>query len=153
MKITAGINWTNDGSGSFTTGQYSRVHCWSFDGGVRLAASSSPEVVPLPFSDPSLIDPEEAFLASISACHMLFFLSIASKRKFIVRNYEDSAVGMMGMNDEGKKAFTGIELHPKIEFDPGNIPGEEIIQKMHELAHASCFLANSIKAAISIVQP
>lgn len=70
-----------------------------------------------------------------------------------MKNYEDAAVGLMGLNVEGKKAFISIELHPKIEFDPVIIPDEEIIQKMHELAHASCFLANSIKAAISIVQP
>jgi organic hydroperoxide reductase OsmC/OhrA len=150
MKINAKILWQKSPEEKFIDGNYRRVHKWILDGGMKIDASSSPEIVPLPMSDPSLIDPEEAFVAGIASCHMLFFLSIAAKKKFIIDYYEDNPEAIMGKNDEGKMAVLSLTLHPKVTFTGTNIPAEENIKLIHELAHSNCFLANSIKTKISI---
>src|SRR5690606_31410300 len=122
-EYRAWIIWSGDGEG-FDRGNYSREHLWRFDGGVELTASASPQVVPLPYSSEHAIDPEEAYVASISSCHMLTFLHIASKRRFIVRSYNDAAVGVMERNEEGKLAVTRVTLKPVVEFD-GQAPSED----------------------------
>lgn len=150
MKYSAKILWQKKDSEIFTDGKYNRVHEWLFDGGMRIAASPSPSVVPLPMSDDKLIDPEEAFVASISSCHMLFFLSIAARRKLIVNHYEDNAGGIMGKNEEGKMAMLSVTLNPVIIFSEANIPSQQIIDAIHEEAHESCFIANSVKTTITV---
>lgn len=143
----AKIVWNSDGS-DFQTGKYSREHTWSFDGGVEVKASSSPHVVPLPFSTENAVDPEEAFVASLSSCHMLWFLSIAAKNGFSVKSYIDESSGVMGKNDEGKVAMLSVTLRPKVEFSGSNISTPEIIEAMHEKAHSECFIASSVKTEV-----
>ena len=150
MKCTATIEWTKPGNEIFTDARYTRVHQWKFDGGMQFNASSSPHVVPVPMSDPSLVDPEEAFIASIASCHMLFFLSFCAKQKFIVTHYEDQAEGLLDNGDDGKKQMLSVSLHPTVTFE-GDKPSGEILIHLHELAHENCFIANSVKTKIEIV--
>jgi len=147
----AKIVWSSDGT-DFKTGKYSRVHTWSFDGGIEVKASSSPHIVPLPFSVENAVDPEEAFIASLSSCHMLWFLSIAAKNGFSVKSYTDESSGIMGKNNEGKVAMLSVTLKPKVEFIGLNIPSSEVIERMHETAHSECFIASSIKTEV-LCQP
>ena len=150
MKYSAKIVWQKNPSEIFTDGKYNRVHEWQFDGGMKIRASPSPSVVPLPMSDEKLVDPEEAFMASLSSCHMLFFLSIAAKKKFVVEHYEDNAEGIIGKNAEGKLAMLSVTLNPVIIFSENNIPSRETIDAIHEEAHESCYIANSVKTVIHI---
>lgn len=145
-KHTATVIWHRNGA-SFSDKKYSRAHRWKFDGGAEVPASSSPNVVPTPYSDPAGVDPEEAFVASISSCHMLWFLSIACKRGFIVESYEDPAEGQMEKNAEGKLAVTLVMLRPKVMFT-GSAPDDEAFRAMHHEAHEECFIANSVKSQI-----
>ncbi len=148
MKHSARVFWKKNQHEVFKDGKYSRRHTWYFDGGTEVPASSSPDIIPTPMSDASAVDPEEAFLAAVSSCHMLFFLSIASKKKYVVEHYEDHAVGQL-KEIKGKKAITTITLCPKVIFK-GKYPSIKTIEQMHNLAHSNCFIANSIKANIQI---
>jgi organic hydroperoxide reductase OsmC/OhrA len=132
----------------FTDNRYRRSHTWIFDGGVEVPASSSPHVVPLPYSDPTAIDPEEAFVASLSSCHMLWFLSIAAQRGFRVDRYADDAVGVMGKDQAGRLAMTRVTLRPRTVFSGTPLPTFAEIQAMHEQAHANCYIANSVKTDV-----
>ena len=143
-KHTAIVSWRRNGE-VFTDGFYSRGHRWAFDGGIEVAASSSPQVVPVPQSISSAVDPEEAFVASLSSCHMLWFLSIAAKQGYVVEGYRDEATGVMGRNAEGKLAMTRVTLRPEVSFAGRQHPSEEDHAAMHHEAHAQCFLANSVK--------
>jgi organic hydroperoxide reductase OsmC/OhrA len=145
----ATIYWENRQE-IFTDNQYSREHTWSFDGGIEVPASASTHVVPIPYSNPAYVDPEEAFVAALSSCHMLFFLAIAAKKQFIVERYRDRAIGIMDKNEAGKLAMITIQLHPEIAFGGDLIPTSAQIAVMHEQAHHQCFLANSVKANITI---
>src|SRR5512134_3111042 len=100
----ASVIWERAESAKFVDNRYSRAHRWEFDGGAVVPASSSPAVVPVPLSDPAGVDPEEAFVAALASCHMLFFLSFAAKRGIVVESYRDEAVGVMGKNAEGRLA-------------------------------------------------
>lgn len=144
---TAIVKWRL-AHGSFCAGKYSRRHTWKFDGGAEVHASSSPHVVPEPFSDPTAIDPEEAFVAAIASCHMLWFLSIASKKGFTVKSYSDEAVGVMAKNNTGRLAIIQITLRPRVAFSAPTRPSEESFIAMHDEAHEQCFLANSVKSEI-----
>ncbi len=152
MSYTVRISWTKDSSEAFVDNKYSRAHTWTFDGGIELLASSSPQVVPLPMSRESAVDPEEAFVASLSSCHMLWFLSIAAGKKFIVESYEDNAEGILAKNEEGKLAMTEVALKPKVNFSGKTIPSQAQVDELHHLAHEKCFIASSVKTKISIVQ-
>jgi organic hydroperoxide reductase OsmC/OhrA len=132
----------------FTDNQYSREHVWKFDGGSEILASASPIGVPVPYSNPAYVDPEEAFVASLSSCHMLWFLSIAAKHQFVVESYTDQAIGLLSKNEAGKLAITRVSLHPQVTFAGDNLPTAQQIEEMHEKAHQSCFLANSVKAEV-----
>lgn len=136
----------------FTDDRYSREHTWTFDGGLEVPASASEHVVPVPYSNPAYVDPEEAFVAALSSCHMLFFLAIAAKKQFVVECYRDRAIGIMDKNEAGKLAIIAIHLHPEITFGRDRTPTSAQITAMHELAHHQCFLANSVKTNI-IIQP
>jgi len=148
-EYKATITWKNTGS-DFLRGKYSREHTWTFDGGITVAASASPSVVPPPYSNPAHVDPEEAFVASLSSCHMLTFLAIACKQKFVLDSYEDAAVGHLEKNADGKLAITRVELHPKITWSDNRKPGAEELDKMHHAAHENCFIANSVKTEVTV---
>jgi len=141
---TVEILWER-GDQAFVDNRYSRRHRLRFDGGVEVPASSSPSVVPLPMSDASAVDPEEAFVASLSSCHMLCFLSLAAKRKLRVDSYLDAAVGLLKKNAEGRLAMTQVTLRPKAAFSGDRLPTREEIDQLHHEAHEECFLASSVK--------
>ena len=144
---TAEILWLR-GEQAFTDNRYSRRHAVRFDGGVEMPGSSSPHVVPLPMSDASAVDPEEAFVASLSSCHMLWFLAIAAKRRFRVDRYFDAAVGVMGRNAEGREAMLTVTLRPEVLFSGEHLPTREELADMHHKAHDECFIANSVKTEV-----
>ena len=132
----------------FVDNKYRRAHVWAFDGGIEVPASSSPSVVPLPYSESRAVDPEEAFVASLASCHMLWFLSIAAARKFCVDSYVDDARGVMGRNAAGKLAMTQVTLRPKVAFTGEHVPTDEEIAAMHHEAHDECFIANSVTTEV-----
>jgi len=142
------VQWQRAQHEGFTDNQYSRAHQWHFDGGLTVPASSSPHVVPLPFSVEANLDPEEAFVASLSSCHMLFFLSIAAKKRYIIDEYKDDAIGLMAEDEEGKMAMTKVTLKPYVKFSGERQPNLEQLEKMHHQAHELCFIANSVKTEI-----
>jgi len=147
-EYVATIRWQR-GDQSFTDSKYSRGHEWAFDGGMTVAASASPDIVPLPMSVAENVDPEEAFVASLSSCHMLFFLDIAAKSGFVVDEYTDAATGRLGKNAEGKTAITKVVLRPNAIYSGERIPDQSKIEKMHHRAHELCFIANSIKTEVT----
>ena len=132
----------------FLDNRYSRRHLLRFDGGLEVPGSSSPSVVPLPMSDASALDPEEAFVSSLSSCHMLWFLTMAVKRKFRVDRYFDAATGVMEKNAEGRVAMTLVTLHPEVTFSGERQPSREELDKLHHDAHEACFIANSVKTEV-----
>ncbi|MEL7061881.1 MAG: OsmC family protein [Acidobacteriota bacterium] len=141
---TARVTWARFADENFVDHRYSRGHNWSFDGGVTIPASSSPHVVPTPYSVEAHVDPEEAFVASLSSCHMLFFLSIVAKHGFVVDKYVDDAVGLMGRNGEGRMAMLRVTLRPVVTFSGDRQPTLEELERMHHASHEQCFLANSV---------
>ncbi len=147
MIITAEVVWAR-GDQKFVDNRYSRKHRLRFDGGAEVAGSSSPHIVPLPYSDATAVDPEEAFIASISSCHMLFFLSIAAGRKFRVDRYRDNAVGEMAKNAAGKLIVATVTLKPEAQFSGDKLPTRTEIDAMHHEAHEECFIANSVKSDV-----
>ncbi len=146
-NYNATISWQR-GEQRFTDNKFSRRHAWHFDGGIEVPGSSSPHVVPVPLSDAHAVDPEEAFVASLSSCHMLWFLSIAAKRQFRVDSYVDTAIGTMARNAAGKLAMTRVVLRPKVTFSGERRPDQSEIDAMHHEAHAECFIANSVTTEV-----
>lgn len=144
---TAEIIWSR-GDQNFLDNRYSRRHILRFDAGIDVPGSSSPHVVSAPYSDISAIDPEEAFVASLSSCHMLWFLSIAVKRRFVVDYYSDSAIGVMEKNAQGKLAISVVTLRSNVHFSGDKLPTHLDIDKMHHQAHEECFIANSVKTEV-----
>ena len=138
---------------AFTDNRYSRAHRWTFDGGATIPASASPHVVRVPMSDPLGVDPEEAFVASLSSCHMLCFLSIAAGRGFVVDSYEDHAVGTMAPNEAGRLAMTRVVLRPNIAFSGPRVPTGDDMRAMHDEAHHECFIANSVRTEVVVENP
>jgi organic hydroperoxide reductase OsmC/OhrA len=150
-KHDALIVWRSDG-GDFAAGRYSRAHEWRFDGGAVVRASSSPAVVPVPMSDASGVDPEEALVASAASCHMLWFLSLAHQAGFIVDRYSDAAQGRMGQDERGRIALLTIHLRPEILF-AGRQPSRDELDRLHHDAHERCFIANSLRSTILVEKP
>ncbi|MCZ4292655.1 OsmC family protein [Vibrio sinaloensis] len=146
---TATVKWQRGEQEPFNDNQYSRGHTWEFDGGVVVPASSSPHVVPLPFSVAENVDPEEAYIAAISSCHMLTFLGIAAKQRYVIDQYIDHAVGYMEEDSQGRSSVTQVILRPSIVFVGEKQPTFEQLQKLHHLAHQHCFIANSVKTEIT----
>jgi len=143
------VTWERGGA-AFTDNRYSRAHIWRFDGGAVVPASASPHVVPVPMSDPAAVDPEEAFVAALSSCHMLTFLWLAAKRGFVVDSYADEAVGRMGANAAGREAVTQVVLRPAISFSGPRTPDESEIRELHHAAHEQCFIANSVTTSVTV---
>jgi len=148
-RHVATVSWTRDGA-RFTDKRYNRGHLWRFDGGVEVPGSSSPHSVPLPYSRADAVDPEEAFVASISSCHMLWFLSIAAQRGLTVDEYVDEAEGFLERDADGRMAVTRVNLRPRISWSGERVPTSGDITSIHDEAHHACFIANSVKTAIAI---
>jgi len=144
---TADILWLR-GEQDFLGKRYSRKHVIRFDGGLEIPGSSSPHVVPLPMSDASAVDPEEAFVASLASCHMLWFLSIAAQHQFCVDRYADAATGVMARNAQGKMFMSVVTLRPEVHFCGALLPSHAQIDQMHHAAHEECFIANSVKTEL-----
>ncbi|MGR5336898.1 OsmC family protein [Vibrio gigantis] len=144
------IRWQKAENETFSDNQYSRGHTWEFDGGVIVPASSSPHVVPLPLSVAENVDPEEAFIAALSSCHMLTFLGIAAKRKYVIESYVDDAIGVLEEGESGRSSVTKVTLRPKIVFIGSKVPTRAQLDKLHHLAHKNCFIANSVKTDIKV---
>ena len=142
------VRWERDPKAAFTDHRYNRRHSWHFDGGAVVAGSSSPHVVPVPGSDPAAVDPEEAFVASISSCHMLWFLDLAARDGWIVDEYRDDASGLMARNAQRQVAITVATLRPAVRFGGERRPDEAAVRELHHRAHEACFIANSVKTEI-----
>lgn len=146
-KHTAQIHWERRGE-PFNDKRYSRRHTWRFDGGAVVAGSSSPHVVPLPMSDASAVDPEEAFVASLSSCHLLWFLDFAQRAGWVVDDYRDDAEGVMARDEQGRLAITRVTLRPAVRFSGERLPDEAEHHRLHEAAHAACFIASSVRSEV-----
>jgi len=147
-EYTAEVLWQRAEHEAFTDNRYSRRHVLRFDGGAEVPGSSSPSVVPLPMSDAAAVDPEEAFIASIAACHMLWFLSLAAAARFVVESYRDNAVGVMTKNEAGKLWISRVTLRPEVTFAGELGPTREQLLHLHHRAHEECFIANSVKTEV-----
>ena len=146
----ATIRWKNT-SPDFLKGKYSREHTWTFDGGFSMPASPSPSVVPVPYSNPAHVDPEEAFVASISSCHMLTFVYLAGRQGFQVDSYDDAAVGVMTKNEKGVPWMSRVTLNPKIVYIGEKKPTPADEEHLHHLAHEQCYIANSVKTEVVVI--
>jgi organic hydroperoxide reductase OsmC/OhrA len=146
------IRWARTGP-DFSKGKYSREHSWTFDGGLTVPASPSPSVVPSPWSNAASVDPEEAFVASISSCHMLTFVWLASRAGFVVDSYEDEAVGAMSKNERGVAWVSTVKLRPHIVWSGDKLPTPADLDRLHHAAHEQCFIANSVKTEVIIEAP
>ena len=147
---TATIRWARTGDGDFLKGQYSRAHSWAFDGGLTVPASPSPHIVPAPWNDPAGVDPEEAFVASLSSCHMLFFVDLARRAGFVVDSYVDEAEGVLDKRADGRMWMSRVALRPQVEFSGDKMPGDSDLADLHHKAHEACFIANSVTSEITI---
>ena len=146
-EYSAEVLW-QCGSDDFLSNRYSRRHLLRFDGGLKVPGSSSPHVVPLPMSDAAALDPEEAFMASLSSCHMLWFLSLAGKYRFCVDCYFDAAIGVMAKNAGGKIVMTMVTLRPDVTFSGERQPTPAEQDRLHHAAHEACFIASSVKTDV-----
>jgi len=146
----AHVTWEQTG-GPFAKRQYSRAHRWSFDGGVTVPAAASPSNVPAQFTDPSAVDPEEAYVAAISSCHLLSFLPLAALAGFEVLRYEDDAVGRMTKNERGAAWVSEVDLSPRITWAEGKAPDAAREAELHHRAHEECYIANSVRTEIRVI--
>lgn len=146
-KHSVVVEWDRQGA-PFVDNRYSRVHQWRFDGGATIAASSSPSVVRTPFSNPANVDPEEAYVAALSSCHLLWFLNLAAAEGYVVDSYQDEAVGRFERAADGKYWIPKIELNPNVAFSGDKVPDAATVERLHHAAHAECFLARSVKTDI-----
>lgn len=143
------IHWAR-GAAPFLDNRYSRGHTWRFDGGVEVPASSSPSVVRVPMSVEAAVDPEEAFVAALASCHMLWFLNLAAQGGWCVDDYRDDAVGVLGKNAAGKTAMLRVRLRPRVRFSGAARAHGAQLQELHQKAHAACFIANSVTTQVDI---
>ena len=141
------LSWKNEGE-DFSYKTYDRSHLWKFEGGTVIKASAAPDYM----GRSELVNPEEAFAASLASCHMLTFLAIASMKKYTVATYEDNAVAILGKNEKQRMAVTTVYLRPNISFNGDNIPDKTIVDEMHHRAHQECFISNSVLTEI-VIEP
>ncbi|MBA3296934.1 MAG: OsmC family protein [Acidobacteria bacterium] len=147
---TANVRWTRSAADAFAAGRYSRAHEWAFDGGAVVPASASPHVVPAPFSDAAGVDPEEAFVASLASCHMLFLLDFARRAGFVIDSYTDEADGVLGKLPDGRMAMTRVTLRPRVAWGGDKVPDAAAIAELHHKAHEACFIANSVTTEVVV---
>ena len=145
----ATIRWIRSGEGDFAKGQYSRAHSWEFDGGLTVPASPSPHIVPAPWNDPAGVDPEEAFVASLSSCHMLFFVDLARRAGLLVDSYVDEAEGVLEKRADGKMWMSKVTLRPRVSWG-GDPPDAAAVADLHHRAHEACFIANSVTSDVTV---
>lgn len=148
-EYVATVEW-NRGEQPFLDNRYSRAHDWRFDGGAVVRGSSAPSSVPLPMSDASAVDPEEALVAAVSSCHMLFFLAYAAKGGFTIDRYVDNAVGTMSRDERGKMSITEIVLRPAVDWSGDKRPDAAELESLHHRSHEACYIANSIRAEVRV---
>ncbi len=148
-EYRATIVWQRAGE-TFTDNKYSRLHEWRFDDGTVVAATASPHIVPLPHSDGRRVDPEEAFVAALSSCHMLFFLSFAARQGLLIDCYTDQATGILADRGDGRLAMTEVTLQPAVTLADSAEVNDQMIDALHHAAHEHCFIANSVSTRISI---
>lgn len=146
-QYLADIHWAR-GTEPFTDNRYSRGHSWRFDGGVEVPASSSPHAVRPPLSVEAAVDPEEALVAALASCHMLWFLSLAANGGWRVDDYADGASGVMGKNAAGRIAMVRVTLRPRVSFSGERLPSREDILRLHHRAHEECYIANSVTTEV-----
>ena len=146
---TATIRWTRNPSTDFAKGQYSRAHEWAFDGGLTVPASASPQIVPAPWNDLAGVDPEEAFIASLASCHMLFFVDFARRAGFVIDSYVDEAEGVLEKRADGKMWMSRVTLRPRVEWGDA-APDDAAIADLHHRAHEACFIANSVTTEVVV---
>ena len=144
----ATVEWAR-GDQAFADNRYARAHDWIFDGGAVVRGSSAPTSVPLPMSDPAAVDPEEAFVAALSSCHMLFFLAFAARAGFVIDRYRDTAIGVLARDDRGKTAMTVVTLRPDVAFS-GSAPDAAALADLHHRAHEACYIANSVRTEVRV---
>ncbi|MEM7383796.1 MAG: OsmC family protein [Verrucomicrobiota bacterium] len=144
----ATITWEK-GSEPFTYQTYTRDHVWSFKDGQKFEASAAASFL----GNPALVDPEDAMVASLSSCHMLTLLAVATKKKYVIEDYTDKAVGFLEKNDDGKLALTRVILRPRITFSGDQQPDEAALAQLHDIAHRECFIANSVKTEVTVEAP
>src|ERR1043166_8890503 len=149
-EYRATVTWKRDSGATFTEQRYSRGHTWTFDGGITIPGSSSPLSVKLPYSVAEAVDPEEAFVAALSSCHMLTFLYVAAKQGYVIDAYADEAVGVMTRNEHGKMWVSNVTLAPAIAFTGEKRPTQAQFDELHHLAHEECFIANSVKSEVVV---
>jgi len=149
-EYTARIHWAKSAGENYIDNRFSRGHTWSFDGGVTVPASPSPHVVPAPLSVAEAVDPEEAFVASLSSCHMLYFLAFAAKKQYVVEEYTDDAVGVMEKNDEGRSWMAKVTLRPRARFSGDAQPSHDELAALHQKSHELCIIANSVKSDVTV---
>ncbi|WP_375414846.1 OsmC family protein [uncultured Bradyrhizobium sp.] len=149
IHFGATVLWRRAASDPFIDNRYSRAHFWRFDGGAQVAASSSPHIVPLPYSSAENVDPEEAYVAALSSCHMLTFLYLAATHGFVVDSYDDDAEGAMEEDERGRLSVGKVLLKPKVTYS-GKAPDRSTHESLHHQAHEQCFLANSVRTAIEV---
>ena len=146
-EYRAEVLWER-GEQAFVDNRYSRRHLLRFDGGAEVAGSSSPHVVPVPMSDASAVDPEEAFVAALASCHMLFFLGYAAQSKFRVDRYRDAALGVLARDASGRISMTEVTLNPVVEFSGERRPTQAELDQLHDRSHANCYIANSVRTEV-----
>jgi organic hydroperoxide reductase OsmC/OhrA len=149
-QYQAEIAWQRAAAESFIDKRYSRAHEWRFDCGITVPASSSPHSVPVPYSKPENVDPEEAYVAAIASCHMLTFLWKAANAGYVVDSYYDSAIGYMNKNRRDRLAVTNVTLRPQISFSSSKPISEPDVERLHHEAHEECYIANSVETTIDI---
>lgn len=148
-EYIARVTWER-GDEPFVDNKYSRGHLWTFDGGISVPGSSAPSSVPV-YSKTDAVDPEEALVAALSSCHMLFFLAFCALKGFCVDSYVDDAVGTMTKNERGKLYISHVALKPVVTFSGAKIPDAETIARLHHRAHEECYIANSVRAEVELI--
>ena len=138
----ATVEWKRQGD--FVYESYSRQHTLRFEGGITVPGNAAPANIPRTVTPAPGVDPEQAFVASLSSCHMLWFLHLACNRKFVVDRYVDEAVGLLD-----KDWISKVTLRPSVTFS-GKAPTEEEHRALHHKAHEKCFIANSVKSEVLV---
>jgi organic hydroperoxide reductase OsmC/OhrA len=133
--------------GAFEYKSYSRAHDLSFEGGIHVPGNAAAGNIPPSVPAAHGMDPEQAFVASLSACHMLWFLHLACRAKFTVTRYVDEASGVLEKNAAGVMMMTKVTLRPAVTFS-GARPTPEEHEMLHHRAHEECFIANSVASKI-----
>lgn len=146
----ATIDWRR-GDAAFDYETYSRGHVLRFEGGIEVPARAAPSAIPPTAAGGPGVDPEQAFVASLSSCHMLWFLHFACRAGHVVERYVDEASGVLGKAADGRMAMTRVTLNPVVTFS-GAAPGAEAHAALHEKAHERCFIANSVTTEV-VLQP